>query len=61
MVLLGLEENILQLSVGRLDVSGLLFQLLESVYALIQELVQSLTLVLVFVPFFLQLLELNIN
>lgn len=59
MVLFGLEKNVFQLGVGRLQLPGLLLQLLESGEVIIEQLIQSFAFILVLGPFLLELFELN--
>ena len=58
-VLLCLHQHIFKFGVGRLQLPGFLFELLQSAQTLIKQLIKPFTLILVLCSLFLELLELN--
>jgi hypothetical protein len=54
-ILFGLKENVVKFGVGRLELSGLLFELLQSVNGVIQKFVKSFAFVFVFGSLFFEL------
>ena len=59
MIVFSLKEDIVEFGVGGLELSGLLFELLESVDGVIQKLVKTFAFVFVFGSLLLELFQLN--
>ena len=59
MVFLGLDEDIFQFAICRLELSGFLLKLLKSGQAVIKQFIQPFTLILVLSPFVLELFEVD--
>lgn len=55
MIFFSLKENVIEFSVGGLELSGLLFELLKGVDGVIQKFVKTLTFVFVFGSLLLEL------